>query len=145
MISDKRNSERRNSKEKITIDGDEDFIVFQFNKDGDIDLVKDKSPQRNQDRLKHGAHQRSKDSKKLVFGGSSEGLEFKVSEDGLMISDNEGEEESNKSGKKLSPSDVKGGCDEIEVVTATEENTEPRTLSESTRSDSSAGSFAFPV
>ncbi|KAK1388027.1 hypothetical protein POM88_016205 [Heracleum sosnowskyi] len=139
MLSNKSNSDKNNSKDKkiktkvpAKIDADQEFIVFQFNQDGEIDLVKDKSPPRNHSR---------KASNKLVFDGSSDGLEFKVREDGVMISDNEGEEKSNES----SPSGVKGGGDDIEVVTATEESTEPRTLSESTRSDSSAGSFAFPV
>lgn len=67
MISDKPNTEKRNSKEKkiktkipAEIDGDKEFIVFQFNENGEMDLVKDKSPPRNQDRPKDRTHHRSK-------------------------------------------------------------------------------------
>lgn len=59
MLSNYPNSKKNNSKDKniktkipAKIDGDKEFIVFQFTEDGDFDLVKDKSHPRNQD----GAH-----------------------------------------------------------------------------------------
>lgn len=45
----------------------------------------------------------------------------------------------------LSPSDENDDGDDIKVITAIEESTEHKTWSESTRSDSSSGSFAFPM
>lgn len=52
---------------------------------------------------------------------------------------------SNDSGKELSPSDDNDDGVDVKVITALEESTEHKTLSDSTRSDSSSGSFAFPV
>ncbi|KAL1824980.1 hypothetical protein ACET3Z_011758 [Daucus carota] len=146
MISTKPDRERNNSREKKSrrkIEdteqpsiADKDYIVFKFNGKGGIDLVEEKSPPRNQDPA--GKNRNQKGSKKAEFDECSESLQFKVGEDGGMISDNEVDESSVQSSKKLPLSEVKGGGDDTDVIIEVKESTPQKTLSESTRSDSSA-------
>ncbi|XP_074338119.1 protein BREAKING OF ASYMMETRY IN THE STOMATAL LINEAGE-like [Apium graveolens] len=127
---------------------DKEYIVFRFREDGGIDLVEEKWLTSNSDSRIHHIHHNHKTLKELMmFDENSESLQFKVNEDGLIISDEEGEEEqtSNESGKELSPSDENDDGVDIKVITAIEDSTEHKTLSDSTRSDSSSGSFAFPI
>ncbi|KAK1372165.1 hypothetical protein POM88_038257 [Heracleum sosnowskyi] len=126
---------------------DKEYIVFRFREDGGIDLAEEMSLTRNSERRMDHIHHNHKTLKELLmFDENSEGLQFKVNEDGLIISDDEDEEQtSNESSKVLSPSDENDDGDSIKVITAIEESTELKTLSESSRSDSSSGSFAFPI
>lgn len=149
--SKKKDLKEKKSKTKIddvkqSSNADKEYIVFRFKEDGGIDLVEEKSPPRNRDRLIDGMQHNHKALKELPIDKKSEGLQFKVNEDGVIILDNEGEEKRTiNSSKKLPPSDENGDGDDIKVITAIEESKEQKILSESTRSDSSAGSFAFPV
>ncbi|XP_017257573.2 protein BREAKING OF ASYMMETRY IN THE STOMATAL LINEAGE [Daucus carota subsp. sativus] len=155
-MKSKQKTRKKHSKEKKRAEndemkqppvGDKEYIVFRFREDGGIDLAEEKSLISGWDRRMDHTHHNHKTLKELMmFDENSESLQFKVNADGLIISDDEGEEQTrDESSRELSRSNTNDDGDDIKVITAIEESREHKTLSESTRSDSSSGSFAFPV